>query len=81
MAYPSAGHGGTPPGRDQRYCHDQRMPLILPLKHCGDGCNDTLGRAGVSSCRKLSHLLRDHRIVALWIARSGPVKAKMPHLP
>ena len=37
MAYPSAEHGGTPPGRDQRYCHDQRIPLILPLRHCGDG--------------------------------------------
>ena len=37
MAYPSAEHGGTPPGAVQRYCHDQRIPLILPLKHCGDG--------------------------------------------
>lgn len=37
MAYPSAEHGGTPPGRVQRYCHDQRLPLILPLRHCGDG--------------------------------------------
>jgi hypothetical protein len=81
MACPSAGHGGTPPGCVQRYCHDQRIPLILPLKIAETGCNDTLGRAGVSSCRKISHLLRDHRIVAPAMARSGPVKTKIPHLP
>lgn len=56
--------GTTPPIFVQRYQHDQRVLLVITLGRCGDGCNDTLGRAGVPSCRGLSHLLGDHRVVA-----------------
>jgi hypothetical protein len=48
----------------QRYRHDPRVPLILPLGCCKHGCNDTLGRAGVPSCRELSHLLG---IIVSWL--------------